>query len=625
MARGFLTGAVVGGVVSLGAAVVVSVIAPPPMPLELSDAAPGAAVAPDRVVQDSGGDTRRTTDTVPITDPDAPQTSSPDRDTFTVDIATTTTARPPETGGAAKLTAPEPVVDAEELVAAGDEPVAQSSRSAAPQKPDPADELSISTEPAQPPSPPVTDVTGAFEQPTPAGDNPSPKVTVETSGPQTPTAPETTAQTDLPSSDRVAAQGTAPEPDVAPAPAPAPAAQSDQITDAQVAPDPVTAIQFAPEPTTAPESGAAPELALVAKPDAPDTGTRQGPDSVPSAEQPAMTATDPGSTTATEALADPEETAPASPPVIAYVSPEISTPQADSESGVTRFAAEDTGRPLVGTPALTLSDRNAAVTVNRADTTAPAAVTVLDSAPQAPTDDTVVQPPLQRYAEPVAYPSGKPLMSIVLIDDGSSLTSGAIGLSALRSFPYPLTFAIDSSKTDAAAQMEIYRREGFEVLAIVDLPAGAEPTDAETTLAATLPRLPEAVGVLEGLQGGLQGSRQVADQVTAILGQSGHGLVTQDKGLNTMPRLARKNGVAAEPVFRDFDSKGQSATVIRRFLDQAAFKAGREGAVIMLGRLRPDTITALLQWGLQDRASQVALVPISAVLLRDQSRQDEIK
>jgi polysaccharide deacetylase 2 family uncharacterized protein YibQ len=75
--------------------------------------------------------------------------------------------------------------------------------------------------------------------------------------------------------------------------------------------------------------------------------------------------------------------------------------------------------------------------------------------------------------------------------------------------------------------------------------------------------------------------------------------------------------VPADPVFRDFDSKGQSATVIRRFLDQAAFKAGQEGAVIMLGRLRPDTITALLLWGLQDRAGQVALAPISAVLLRE--------
>ena len=34
----------------------------------------------------------------------------------------------------------------------------------------------------------------------------------------------------------------------------------------------------------------------------------------------------------------------------------------------------------------------------------------------------------------------------------------------------------------------------------------------------------------------------------------------------------------------------------------------------MLGRVRPDTISALLLWGLQDRAERVALAPVSAVL-----------
>ena len=32
----------------------------------------------------------------------------------------------------------------------------------------------------------------------------------------------------------------------------------------------------------------------------------------------------------------------------------------------------------------------------------------------------------------------------------------------------------------------------------------------------------------------------------------------------------------------------------------------------MMGRVRPDTISALLLWGLQDRASQVSLAPVSA-------------
>ena len=86
--------------------------------------------------------------------------------------------------------------------------------------------------------------------------------------------------------------------------------------------------------------------------------------------------------------------------------------------------------------------------------------------------------------------------------------------------------------------------------------------------------------------------------------------------MNTAQKLALRNGVPALPVFRDFDGAGQTPTVMRRFLDQAAFRARQEGGVIMLGRVRPDTISALLLWGLQDRANRVALAPVSAVLAK---------
>ncbi|MEP5154176.1 divergent polysaccharide deacetylase family protein, partial [Planktotalea sp.] len=115
----------------------------------------------------------------------------------------------------------------------------------------------------------------------------------------------------------------------------------------------------------------------------------------------------------------------------------------------------------------------------------------------------------------------------------------------------------------------------------------------------------------------LQGSRELTDQITKIVQESGHGLVLQANGLNTAQKLASREGVPAATIFRDFDGKDQKAGVIRRFLDQAAFKAGQEGGVIMLGRLRAETISALLIWGLADRASRVALVPVSAVLQQD--------
>jgi polysaccharide deacetylase 2 family uncharacterized protein YibQ len=84
--------------------------------------------------------------------------------------------------------------------------------------------------------------------------------------------------------------------------------------------------------------------------------------------------------------------------------------------------------------------------------------------------------------------------------------------------------------------------------------------------------------------------------------------------LNAAQQISDGRNLPVETIFRDFDANGQDATVIRRFLDQAAFKARQVDQIVMVGRLRPVTISALLLWGLQDRASSVALAPISAVL-----------
>ena len=258
--------------------------------------------------------------------------------------------------------------------------------------------------------------------------------------------------------------------------------------------------------------------------------------------------------------------------------------------------------PGVGTPANSLITR---------DGQSDDVETLTETASVDPTD----APPIRRYAQPFENPEGKPLMGIVLMDTGADLDAAEIGLPALSSFPYPVSFAVDVTLLDAAKRVERYRAEGFDVLAMVNLPQGARPSDAEVSLSVALNGMPEIVGVLEGTGEGLQSSREVADQVTRILQASGHGLVTQSRGLNSMPKLAIKEGVPAAPVFRDFDAEGQQPRVIRRFLDQAAFKAGQEGGVIMLGRLRPETIEALLVWGLAERANSVALAPVSAVLL----------
>ncbi|OAN79272.1 hypothetical protein A8B82_07725 [Sulfitobacter sp. EhC04] len=557
MARGFLKGAVLGGVVSVSVASIASVLLEPPMPPEVTDAAPGGTQAPAGP-DGTATDTASLTDTAPASAPAAPQGVPPDPDTLaTLDESATSPAAAPRTGSVEGLNAPEGGADSSGVAAEAESPVLPNPQALAPMAPQDPDTLSISTEPAQPPAPQAE--SGPFE-------------TTETA-PSVPAAPEQPATPDV-------AEDVADTPDGV-----------DSTADATpVVPETETPVQTteaepmpqAPEPETA-------EVTPQADPDTPPAVA----EAVPEAETP------------------PAAEAPEIPPV-------AETPEtAESDAPAT-----DSGtRPAIGTPAVTLTDRNSGVTVNR-----PGSATATEDSQQAQAEAPAEEgditpestvPPLEAYAQPYPPTDGKPLMGIVLIDDGSGLTSGAQGLAALRSFPYPLSFAVDASKPDAAERMALYREAGFEVVAMVGLPEGAQPSDAETTFNVVLPRLDQVVAVLEAPDGGFQASRDLSDQITAILADTGHGLITQDKGLNTMPKLARKEGVPADPIFRDFDSSGQSATVIRRFLDQAAFKAGQEGAVIMLGRLRPDTISALLLWGLQDRASSVALVPVSAVLTRE--------
>lgn len=222
--------------------------------------------------------------------------------------------------------------------------------------------------------------------------------------------------------------------------------------------------------------------------------------------------------------------------------------------------------------------------------------------------------PFVQNAVPFEAAGDKPMMAIVLMDDGKP----EIDPEALQNFPYPLSIAIDTLAPDVAERVALYQGMGFEILAMIDMPAAAAPSDVEVALGAHLSVMPQAVAVMEGTGDGLQGSKPLSDQVTAVLGSTGHGMLLFQKGLDTARKLASREGVPAASVFRDFDGKGQTASVIRRFLDQAAFKANQEGGVIMVGRLREETLAALLVWGLQDRAGSVALAPVSAVITAKQ-------
>jgi polysaccharide deacetylase 2 family uncharacterized protein YibQ len=226
-------------------------------------------------------------------------------------------------------------------------------------------------------------------------------------------------------------------------------------------------------------------------------------------------------------------------------------------------------------------------------------------------DDSV--PPLQRFAAPAQDTGGKPEMSIVLIDDGT----GPVGVEALAGFPYPLSIAVDTSRADAEDTMATYRAAGFEVLAMVRMPQGAQPEDVEQAMPVLMAKVPEAVAVMEAPDLGIQFDRKVSDQVTRILADTGQGLLLYPNGFDTARKLATKSGVPAATVFRDLDAEGQDARAIRRFLNFGTVKAGNgDGAgVVMVGRMRADTLSALILWALEDKTRQVAIVPLSQQLL----------
>lgn len=288
------------------------------------------------------------------------------------------------------------------------------------------------------------------------------------------------------------------------------------------------------------------------------------------------------------------------------VEPEAPASEPARVAGDDAAAPEAETRPSVGSPAGSLIGRKGAVPTGRLPN-------IASNATEAETGSAAAQrdlPPLARFAaDPGTVPDG-PRMAIVLIDDGS----GPLGPDTVGEFPFPVSFALTPSHPDAAATAAAYRAGGFEVLTVAGVPEGARATDVEVSLEGALGAVPEAVAVLEDPGQGLQASRAVSEQAARFLRASGHGLVMLPKGLNTGQALAQREGVPSVTVFRDFDGEGQDPRVMRRFLDQAAFKARQEGAVVMLGRLRADTVSALLLWGLQDRASSVALVPVSLVL-----------
>lgn len=232
-------------------------------------------------------------------------------------------------------------------------------------------------------------------------------------------------------------------------------------------------------------------------------------------------------------------------------------------------------------------------------------------AAEAAAEDQAKLSALARNAAPFENPDEKPLFSVVLIDVGAK----GLDRATLQTFSFPVTFAIDPSEPTAAEAAATYRAAGFEVMILpTGLPSGAQPQDVEVTMSTHLTTVPQAVGILDLAEGGLGSNQQLAAQLLAVAKDDGHGIVFYDRGLNSAKRAADRAEQPAGLVFRQLDAGNERSTVIRRYLDRAAFKAGQEGQVIMVGHTYAETVTALFEWALEGKAEQVSLAPVSTVL-----------
>ncbi len=222
-------------------------------------------------------------------------------------------------------------------------------------------------------------------------------------------------------------------------------------------------------------------------------------------------------------------------------------------------------------------------------------------------------PAIEAFAADFDASETRPLMAIILIDDGDF----PLGRSALTRFEFPVAFAIDPTREDASEAAQEYRDAGFEVLFLADPLAGADTAEEVSARIETgLQTLPESVAILDNSIGVIQSNRTILDAVVAYSAESGHGLLAYPRGLNVAEQSADRADVPAATLFREIDTERERATVITRYLDRAAFAAGQEGAVVVVGHTYSDTVTALFSWALGSRSEGVALAPVSAVLTR---------
>ncbi|MEN8832724.1 MAG: divergent polysaccharide deacetylase family protein [Pacificibacter sp.] len=203
-----------------------------------------------------------------------------------------------------------------------------------------------------------------------------------------------------------------------------------------------------------------------------------------------------------------------------------------------------------------------------------------------------------------------PEVAVILIDAGGPMPTKDL----LDQVPFPVSIAVDALAPDARARAQSFRAAGLEVLAIIGLPEGAQAQQVGQVIDAARAALPMSVGFLDVPSASFQASPDTAAQVVAAAGASGHGIVSFSRGENALVDQAALADQPAALVFRDIDGRDQDGAAIKRFMDQAAFRAGVDEGIVLLGRTHEDTLKALAEWSETSRVSNVEMVPLSFIL-----------
>jgi polysaccharide deacetylase 2 family uncharacterized protein YibQ len=371
-------------------------------------------------------------------------------------------------------------------------------------------------------------------------------------------------------------------------------------------------------PAPAPDAPALPPVVLpgaVTPPAAPEAGENgialsQAADAAPQAAEVALPVA-PGADAAPGAVAEP----PAAPVAEVAVVEPPAAPEAPEAAGSAAEpevaeAPSDGGMAAGTAPAPGFGNADG-VRVNRLPRIgdeAPAAEAAVEDAPveeAAPEEDV---PALVRNAVVFDNPEGRPVVAVVLLHDRPVAPGAETGLD----LPVPVSFAVDAGLVEAGSVADAYRAGGREVLLVPTLPPGAAASDVEVALQVNFDVIPEAVAIMDLPEGGFQSEREAVAQVVNAITATGHGLVTFPKGLNMAQQMAERAGVAARPVFRMLEAGDTEAAL--RTLDQAAFRARQEGAVILVGEAEPATVEAVRRWAEANPDGEILLAPVSAAL-----------